>query len=87
MTSQSWLQQSRSPPHEAPFLPHVEPLLELELERELEPVPRLPLPVQFSQKPLSQFVLSLSHDESSGLQHDLSLFFVPVHLHPPPMHK
>jgi hypothetical protein len=92
MTSQFWLQQSRSPPHDAPALPQVEPLLdELEL---LEPelvLPLLellvPLPVQFSQKPFPQFVESFAHDESSGLQHALSLFFVPLHLHEPLTHR
>ena len=61
MTSQFWLQQSRSPPHEAPALPHVLPLLpELVLPLLLAPdedaplLPPLllllvPVPVQFSQ--------------------------------------
>jgi len=77
--SQLPLQQSESEKQSLARGLHVwlplEPLEPLEPWLVLSP----PLePVQFSQKPFEQFFASFSHDDSSGLQQDSSLFFAPV---------
>jgi hypothetical protein len=98
ITSQSSLQQSRSPSQLAPFLPHEPPLDDVAPDAPLEEPPlldppELPPPEVEVPEDLqiwqyeSQFFESFAHLSSSGLQHDWSLCAPSVQVQPPLMHK